>query len=126
MAAPRKPTALLEQTGAFKKNPDRRRDEEPQPAQAINYQPPAHLDEKEQAMWHEIVSITPPGVLGNSDSLVVEELAILYTRFRKDKSEMPPALISRMDIVIGRLGLSPSDRAKLTVEKPRGNKFSDI
>ena len=126
MARPRKPTKILEQTGAFKKHPERKRTGEPVASGSLSYMPPDHLDEREQAMWHEIVSIVPPGVLTNADALIVESLAVLWTRYRIDKSEMPPALISRIDIQMGRLGLSPADRAKLTVEKPRENKFADL
>ena len=125
MSRARKPTAILEQTGAFKKNPNRKRAAEPEPTGKLSYEPPLHLNEEEKAMWFEIVNIVPPGVLTNSDALIVESLAMLWTRYRLDKSEMPPALISRIDIQMGRLGLSPADRAKLRVDKPRENKFAD-
>lgn len=77
-------------------------------------------------MWNEIVGITPTGVLMVSDALILESLSVLWVRYREKKADINPAILSRIDIQMGRLGLSPSDRAKLQVEPPKENEFDDL
>jgi hypothetical protein len=70
MGRPRKPTAVLELTGAFRKNPQRKRTEPPTAGPLGD--PPEHFTAEQAAVWHELASICPPGVLMRSDRVVVE------------------------------------------------------
>lgn len=55
MGRPRKPTRVLELSGAFKKNPQRRREREGEPeANEPLGDPPDRLDEAERARWIEL------------------------------------------------------------------------
>lgn len=127
MGRPRTATATLELIGAFKKNPQRARKDEPKPAGSFPKTPPRHLSDAEKKMWKEIVKAVPTGVLTSSDVLTVEIVAKLYSEFRTEGVKMPAALITRMAAEMGKLGLSPSDRAKLSVDKePEKNPFDDF
>jgi hypothetical protein len=42
-------------------------------------------------------------------------------RFRLDASSMPPALYTRLETMLGRLGLTPSDRSKVSMPVKRKN-----
>jgi len=125
MPAQRKPSKVLEITGAYAKNPQRRNDAEPEGNGAFPELPPDHLDELEKTYWREIVDMVPAGVLTGSDTLAVEILTKLLTQFRTDYGRFTTSKLSRMSLEMGRLGLSPSDRTKLEIEKPKGNKFAE-
>ena len=118
MSRPRTATAILEAKGAFKNHPERRRGNEPKPAAGFPETPPAHLTDEQKATWQQIVEITPPGVLANSDQLIVEIAACLLAEYRENPSEMVAGRITRLTCELGKLGLSPSDRAGLEVYKP--------
>jgi hypothetical protein len=63
MTRPRKPTAVLEQGGAFVKDPQRKRarQNEPKPSGPIG-DPPDHLDREEIQAWQYLASILLPGI----------------------------------------------------------------
>ena len=118
MSRPRTATAILEASGAFKNHPERKRQNEPKPAAGFPGTPPEHLTEEQKTAWQQIVEITPPGVLANSDQLIVEIAACLLAEYRANPGEMVTARITRLTCELGKLGLSPSDRAGLEVYKP--------
>jgi len=124
MAAPRKASKILELTGAYDKNPNRRNDAEPEGNGQFPKDPPEILNETEKEYWHELVAMVPAGVLTGSDVLAIELLTKLVFEFRTNYSEMPSARLSRMSAEMGRLGLTPADRTKLAIEKPKENKFA--
>jgi len=126
MSKPRTATAILEARGAFKNHPERKRQHEPEPAGGLPDKPPHHLTEEQKATWRQIVDITPPGVLANSDQLIVEIAACLLAEFRANPNEMVTARITRLTCELGKLGLSPSDRAGLEVHKPEYNEWDDF
>lgn len=68
----------------------------------------------------------PAGVLMDTDSGSIEITSVLWARFRREKSEMPGHLITRLDIMLDRLGMNPSSRSKIRVPKKRENKFDDL
>ena len=64
----RKPADVLELSGAFEKNPQRRRAADPVPFEPIG-DPPAALKRKaELEAWREIVKVAPPGILSRRSS----------------------------------------------------------
>lgn len=87
MARPRKPTNVLELTGAFKKDPQRRR-EDAEPVGELTA-PPAHINGAVLHAWKEIAKYAPRDVLTNSDRLSLELAANLLAQFRNDPSISP-------------------------------------
>jgi phage terminase small subunit len=116
MPAHRKPLAAHQLSGAIQKNPQRfaARGNEPTPTAPVGA-PPKHMEAAEKAVWKEIVAVSPKGVLTNADRLLLEVACRLVTQFRSGlllrASEVSTLLNS-----LGRLGLSPADRAKLNVQ----------
>jgi phage terminase small subunit len=124
MPAHRKPLAAHRLSGATKKNPQRFRARENEPTtNAPIGEPPKHLTADEKAVWKEVVKVSPKGILTNADRLLLEVACRLVTQFRVGlllrASEIATLLNS-----LGRLGLSPADRAKLNVQ-PEPSKPGD-
>ena len=126
MSKPRTATAILEARGAFKNHPERKRQQEPKPAAEFPEIPPEHLTNEQKATWQQIVDIVPARVLANSDILIVEIAACLLAEYRANPNEMVTARITRLTCELGKLGLSPSDRAGLEVYKPEYNDFDEF
>ncbi len=116
MARPRTPTAVLEMRGAFKVHPGRRRPDEPKPTGELG-DPPPSLGEAARAAWGEIVGMAPPGVLTSADRWAVEIAASLMADFRK--GDMLPAGVGHLRGMLGRMGLTPADRAGLSIPQPK-------
>lgn len=126
MPRPRKPTAVLEAKGAFKKDPQRRRDGEPVVDTPLG-NPPAHMTELETACWFEIAELAPRGVLTSADRVTVEALAHLLAEFRTKKADFSASAHARMYAYLGQLGMMPAERSKLSIEKPKDvNPFAEL
>lgn len=121
MARPRKPTNVLALTGAFKKHPERaaERSNEPEAAGEIG-EAPARLTEPERECWVELVSSAHAGVLCAADRLFVEYGARVLAQLRSS-SEIDPKLGIRFETVCARLGMTPADRSKVQIVKPKEN-----
>ena len=128
MARPRTATELLEARGAFKNHPERKRKNEPKPAAGFPEMPPAHLTPEQATCWQQIVEITPARVLAGSDVIITEIAACLLAEYRANPEQMVTARITRLTCELGKLGLSPSDRAGLEVYNPDNeyNQFDDF
>lgn len=122
MARPRKPTNVLELKGAFKKDPQRAatRENEPEPQGEIG-DPPNHLSVDERKCWVEIVSMCHAGTLCAADRLVVEHGARILWALRSAEEYVDTKLMARLEAVLGKLGLTPADRSKVQVLKPKEN-----
>src|SRR3712207_7798672 len=68
MPAHRKPTELLQLSGAFEKNPARRRPVGPKSDKPIG-DPPTYFAPDEAACWREFVADAPAGVLTGGDQI---------------------------------------------------------
>ncbi len=123
MARPRIPSKIQELKGAFKKDPQRARKSEPVPNAAFPKDPPNHLTDKEKDTWIEVSSRVPSGVLSDADVFQVEALSRLLALFRETE-EPSMAMYQRLESALGKLGLNPSARAGLSVEKPVKNKYA--
>jgi hypothetical protein len=114
MSRPRKPTAVLEASGAFEKNPQRRLSRSGEPACVGNLgSPPESLDCDEKALWTEIASTLPDGLAGKSDRSAFECLVVLGVKCRRGK-----ALLSERRLLqqyLSKFGLTPADRNKVSV-----------
>ena len=112
---PRKPSNVLEMSGAFRKNPQRRkeREGEPQPAQPIG-PPPDWMPDNVQEAWRDIVRLAPGGVLGDCDRIYVEVASELLALKRQlGVMAMEPAKLNRLETMLGKLGMNPADRSKV-------------
>jgi phage terminase small subunit len=124
MGRPRKPTAVLELTGAFRKNPKRKRTE-PESTGAIG-DPPAHFNREQAAIWRELVSTCSPGVLQRADRLLLEIAVVLTLRFRKQAAHMSSADMKGLISVLARMGMSPADRSRVGIIAPEKKQLSEF
>jgi phage terminase small subunit len=125
MARPRMPTNLLELKGSFKRHPETKRPKEPEGILDFSSEPPCHLTERQKSTWNEVVSMIPSGVLTGSDLIHVEVVACLLSEYREKNGGIETGRITRLTTEMGKLGLNPSGRASLIVDKPSKNKYSD-
>ena len=116
MARPRQPTALHEAKGTYRAHPERRRPAEPQSAGPLGAAP-ERLDEAQRAAWDEIVATAHPGVLGRADRLAVELAARLLAELWRS-AEVKPGLAARLEACLGRLGMTPADRSRVSAAEP--------
>lgn len=127
MARPRTPTNLLDARGAFKRHPERRREGEPVVTDPLGA-PPDDLAPEELRWWNEIVARTPLGVLTAADYLSVLLAAKLMAEAMADFAAINPAKLGRLQSLLGTFGMTPSDRAKLSIPKAkeRENPFAAL
>ena len=112
------PTRVLDARGSFKKDPQRRRDGEPEVTDSLST-PPDDFSEAEAKAWHMIASKAPMGVLMDSDWPSVVMAAKLWAEFMADSINFNTARLTRLHRILGDFGLNPSDRASLSIPKPR-------
>lgn len=126
MARPRTPTNVLDARGAFRKHPERKR-QEPDTSGPLG-RPPAHVKGEVLKAWKEIVKSAPLEVLTGSDRLALELAANLLAQFRLNPVEFPAARLVRLEALLGKFGMTPADRSKVGGKKeaPKGNPFADI
>lgn len=108
------PSAIHELRGSFQKDPQRRRKGEPEPKAGIG-PAPSHLDEYEQQAWDELVDMAIPGVLGDADRWVVEITVRMMAKSRRDPENFSGTDKGHLISCLSRMGMTPSDRAKLAV-----------
>lgn len=132
MPYPRKPTALLEMSGAFKHNPARRleREGEPTPDGPLG-EPPSYLPPEVAACWQRLVELAPEGVLCNCDEAIVEQTARLMVLTRSPTCNITAHTALRM--FLRELGMTPASRSLVSVTPNRlapgektGNPFVDL
>jgi hypothetical protein len=121
MGRPRKSTAELERSGSFEKHPERKaaRANEPKPdgplgAPPTCFDPASYTGAKLLAIWQELVSQAPPGVLTSADRAHLELACRLYYRIRSN----PNAKIgdfNRLSELLGKMGMNPADRSKVNI-----------
>jgi len=116
MARPRKPSNILEMKGAFRKDPQRRR-EDPKTEVGLG-DAPDYFDDQEEKIWHEIGNSAPEGVLSKSDRICVEMLVPLIVRLR-NRELLKAAERSFMLSTLTRMGCTPADRSR--VAEPKGD-----
>jgi hypothetical protein len=105
MARPRKSTALLELSGAFRKNPARRRARASEPAwNGPLGDPPAHFDGEQCKIWQELAQRSPAGVLARSDRAFFEILCGFMFKWRR--GELPAGLTNLMWKMLRQAGIN--------------------
>ena len=118
MGSPRKPTALKKLQGTDKQHPERLNENEPIPVRGIG---PHHstLTEYEASIWDEVVGISYSGVLGEADRIALEMMCRLIAEMRLNFEEMTAAKITQLSQLLGRFGMTPSDRTKISIPKEK-------
>ena len=123
MGAHKKPQEIRELHGTADRN--KHRDNQNQPADTRGIGPaPDHFTELQSDTWDYLVSVMFAGVLKISDRPTMEMMTVLFYRFRHgdyEENSVCPALngveLSRLDSLMGRYGMTPSDRTKIVVPK---------
>lgn len=126
MPRARKPTALLELTGAFKKNPQRKKNRiaEPKPTGELGERV-ERLTKLEAACWDRIVKLAPPGVLKDSDEAIVELTARLWARLKSGKAKAADA--TQLRTCLQQLGMTPASRSLVSVPgASEANEFTEL
>ncbi|MBK6728582.1 MAG: hypothetical protein IPG63_15380 [Xanthomonadales bacterium] len=113
MARPRKPTSLLAINGTLAKNPGRYADRASEPVDDRALGPPPDTMRPDQrAAWLEIERLAP--WLRFGDRIAVEVTAALLATFRVGGvGMMPPAMLTRLETMLARLGMTPADRSRV-------------
>lgn len=121
---PKKPTAHLELVGAFKKDPQRKRAAEPQ-CDEPPIMPRGILTKPGRRAWRFLVKTAVPGVLTQMDSAYLAVTANALGAVWDD----PAATITdlkQVGIMLGKLGMTPSDRSNVVVPKKKDNAFAQF
>lgn len=114
--------------GADKKNPARYRKDYVAPTGPLG-DAPLHMSAGAKAVWFELSSYAPPGLLMAADRFSLEALCELYAEFREDPREFQSARYSVMMSGLGKLGCTPVDRLRLATPKAKEEKadpFADF
>ena len=124
MARPRKPTAVLELTGAFEKDPQRKaaRSGEPRPEGALG-NPPECFDAVHIELWNEIQAEVPARVLTSADRTLVEIVCRLKLKLRTGK--IHGGELSVLASCLTRMGLTPADRSRISIPKQEEDPNAD-
>lgn len=114
MPQPRKPSAVLEASGAFSKNPKRAaaRSGEPRPI-ALLESVPSHLKPAAAACFREILEQAHAGVVSVADSVALEVTAELLAEFRSAPAAFSAAKLTRLMASLSLFGLTPADRSRV-------------
>jgi len=110
--------------GAFKKDPQRRRKDEPKPHRTLG-NPPGRLATDVKKAWRDINRHCVPGVLTIMDRESVEIASIGLARIREkankyDDDGKPLITMTNLKTVfamLGKFGMNPSDRAGISILK---------
>lgn len=126
MGRNRKPTAVLQLTGALERNPGRYYDRATEPKSLDELgEPPKRLTAQQKEAWDEIANNCPCGVLTKADRHSLEMTAVLLAEFWANGAEMQGTHLSLLNTLFAKLGLNPSDRSRVTVPRPqKENPFS--
>jgi phage terminase small subunit len=126
MSRPRTPATILQLKGAFKNNPNRKRED----AKANNPigDPPKSLSPFQLKIWCEIVGRLPDDIAGDADEFMLELVVILFSEFRASPAQFTAAKYGILHRLLSDLGMTPQGRAKIGVvaKAPSVNPFNDL
>ena len=111
MARPILPTKIKQLRGTIRKS--RINTNEPIPKKEIGL-PPACLNESQQAVWNEILSISCHGVLTIADRILLEIPARLLAEYRVS-GKLSAGERGQLISCLSKMGLTPADRSKISV-----------
>ena len=78
--------------------------------------PPSHLPATQKKLWKELVKNTPAGVLTVADRFLVELTTGLLFKMRT--GDISTGETSQLVSCLSRMGLTPSDRSKVSADAP--------
>lgn len=126
MARIAQPREKAELKGQHKRNPQRYKSTPPKSASPLG-NAPDHMNEEAKAIWFELETFSIPGVLTQADRYFMEFACNLIQEYRKCPEEFTTSRFTPMYSALARLGMSPADRQKLAVEKPKDeNPFANL
>src|SRR5580658_8991277 len=107
MPQPRKPTVVLQLSGAFQQNPSRGRERisEPVPTGGIG-NPPSYLADDEKKVWREVRKSA--FWLTDADRITLESLCRMVSKMRKG-GDLKASDYGVLRMTLGSLGLTPVD-----------------
>src|ERR1019366_9435081 len=116
------PSAILDAKGSFIHNPQLKRPNEPRTTRPLG-PPPKWLSPEEKTVWKDLARQALPGVLMFSDRNAFELLVFLTTKFRArtlDKAADRSLMLN----LSAHFAMTPSDRARVSVEQPKESKLA--
>jgi hypothetical protein len=120
------PREVAEAKGAVRHNPQRYRNTPPKAAFALG-EPPAHMGDAAKAVWFELDTYAAKGVLTCADRLLLEVAANLIAEYRMSPRDFVTARVGQLISCLGRLGMTPADRQKLSVpDAEKTNPFDNF
>jgi hypothetical protein len=128
MPQPRKPTALLELTGALAHDPGRYagRQHEPQTDEPVG-DPSEWMSERQKAIWVEFVAMAHDGVITRADRHAVEIAVALIDEFRSAPRKFAPAKYAQLRTILASFGMTPADRSRVTAKPKKDvNPFEEL
>lgn len=123
MGRNRTPTAILDAKGTFLVNPQRARSDEPATDRPLG-SPPRYLTDAEKKVWKELADQCLPGVVFESDRTEFEMLVRLKAKMIDDFWSMKSADKALLVTLGSKFAMTPADRSKVTVDKPKESKLS--
>ena len=127
MARNRTPTAILDAKGAYLINPQRERENEPTGCSPMPATCPKYLSKcltaQEKTVWKLLVKQSLPGVLFESDWALFISVGRLTTKNMYN----PPLLVgeqAQLTSLGSKFAMSPADRSKVSVDKPKESSLS--
>ena len=114
--------------GSADQHPERINKDEPCPDEKVG-NAPRNLSNDQRAIWREIISQVPPGVITRMDRMALEVVSVLMDKFRKsnipatldlldgDKVDPPKMQGNEMMLLtrtLKSLGMTPADRGKVS------------
>lgn len=122
MARPRTPSTVLEARDAFRKHPERSREDIAGVGEIGS--PPAYLTPLQAQVWEEIVFVAPPGVFTATDRLSLEAICRLAAFMRETGSTAQAAELRQW---LGQYGFTAAARAKISAPaKPKASEFAEF
>jgi phage terminase small subunit len=134
MARHKTPKNILKISPSAKKHPERLRDRKNEADDPNDIgDPPKHLNRIQKKYFREIVNTCVPGVLRRSDTLAVEQAAMLLYKLRGHVEvdgttvEASPAEQQLLFKYYAQFGMNPTCRRNVSAEKPedKDSPFAD-
>ncbi len=115
--------------GTAKKDPKRYADRKnaPVPTDPLG-DPPAYFNDGEREAWATIARTAPDRVLFRRDEIIVAMAARLWASIiARPQHKVRAAEVARMESMLSRLGMTPSDASRVAAtQPPEANEFDDI
>lgn len=110
----RKSSKILELSGAYTKNPSRRRTETATDSRPVG-DVPDHLTPEAKEVWMELVQEAPAGLLAMADRITLEITANLLLELRQQGAEMKATRLNLLVRLLGQIGCNPQARMGLDI-----------